>query len=163
MRRVAEWLRSEMGRPLDEEPPEDRRAHLGASSVHRWMDKSGRRAQESVAGQLEGVPTSGQMGTDGLWARLRRGVKGVVLILADSESGLLYPPVVVAGEEKEESWKGLFEGAREAGLDWDILRGVTSDGVNGLVGCLIEMLAWVNHQRCVWHLWRNLGGKLHGG
>lgn len=167
LRRVAEWLRSEMGRqerwlmwrPLEEEPAEGERCHLGASSVHRWLDCAGRRAQESVVGQLEGVGTSGQMGTDGLWARLRHGARRVVLILVDSASGLVYPPVV-AGSEEEASWKRLFERAREAGLDLDALRGVTSDGVNGLIGCLMEMMEWVNHQRCVWHLWRNLGGKI---
>lgn len=167
LRRVAEWLRSEMGRqerwlmwrPLEEEVPEEERCYLGASSVHRWLDEAGRKAQESVAGQLAGIPTSGQMGTDGLWARLRHGARRVVLILVDSVSGLVYPPVVV-GSEEEASWKRLFERAREAGLDWDALRGVTSDGVNGLIGCLMEMMAWVNHQRCVWHLWRNLGGKI---
>ena len=38
-------------------------------------------AQQSVAGQLEGIPFSGHLGTDGLWARLRGGAKRVVLIL----------------------------------------------------------------------------------
>jgi len=166
-RRAAEGLRSEMGRqerwqiwrPLDPEPPEEKRCHLCASTVHRWVDGAGRRAQEGVQGQLEGVPTSGQMGTDGLWARLRQGCRRVVLALMDSVTGVLWPPVVVESEE-EASWKRMFEQAKEGGLDLDALRGVTSDGVNGLIGCLIEMLAWVNHQRCVWHLWRNLSGKI---
>lgn len=63
-------------------------------------------------------------------------------------------------DEEEVSWERLFERAREAGLDLDALRGITSDGANGLIGCLIERLAWVNHQRCVWYLWRNLGGRI---
>lgn len=148
-----------MWHPLAEEVPEEKRCHLGASTVHRWLDEAGRRAQEGVAGQLAGIPTSGQMGTDGLWARLRQGTRRVVLALMDSVTGVLWPPVVAENED-EASWKRLFERAREAGLDWDALRGVTSDGVNGLIGCLGEMLPWVNHQRCVWHVWRNLGGKI---
>jgi len=47
----------------------------------------------------------------------------------------------------------MFQRAREAGLDLDALRGVTSDGAQGLLGCVRDMLGWVNHQRCVWHLW----------
>lgn len=167
MRRAAEWLRSEMGRqerwlvwkPLEEEPSEGERCHLAASSVHRWLDEAGQRAQESVAGQLAGIPTSGQMGTDGLWARLRRGARRVVLALVDSVTGVVWPPVVGVSED-EGCWRRMFERAREAGLDLDALRGITSDGVNGLIGCLIEGLAWVNHQRCVWHLWRNLSGRI---
>jgi transposase-like protein len=37
---------------------------------------------------------------------------------------------------------------------------VTSDGAQGLHAYLRRRLAWVQHQRCVWHLWRNLGGEL---
>ncbi len=95
-----------------------------------------------------------------MWVRLRGGVKRVMLMLMDYVSGVVYPPVVVEGEEKEEGWRRLFERAREGGLDWDAIRGVTSDGVNALAGYLAKGLWWVNHQRCVWHLWRNLGGKI---
>ncbi len=37
---------------------------------------------------------------------------------------------------------------------------MTSDGAPGLRAYLPRSLAWVQHQRCVWHLWRNLGGEL---
>lgn len=168
LRRVAEWLRSEIGRqeryrmwrPWEEEPSEEERCYLSASTVHRWLDEAGKRAERSVRGQLEGVATSGKLGTDGLWARLRGGVKRVVLMLVDYVTGIVYPPVVAEGEEREEGWRRLFERAREAGLDWEAIRGVTSDGVNALAGYLAEVLWWVNHQRCVWHLWRNLGGRI---
>lgn len=100
-RRAAEWLRSEMGRqergliwkPLEEETSEGERCHLAASSAHRWLDEAGRRAPERVAGQLAGIPTSGQMGTDRLWARLRRGARRVVLALVDSVTGVVWAPV----------------------------------------------------------------------
>ncbi|MHB1005775.1 MAG: transposase [Chloroflexota bacterium] len=114
-------------------------------------------AQASVPGQLAGVPTAGQVGVDGLWARLRRGVKRVVLALVDSQSGVVWPPVVVSGEEK---WEQLFARANEAGLDLDELRGLVSDGASGLLGYLDRVLVWVNHQRCILHLWRNLSGEL---
>ena len=53
-----------------------------------------------------------------------------------------------------------MNGPSEAGLDLDALRGVTSDGAQGLLAYLRRGLAWVQQQRCVWHLWRNLGGEL---
>jgi len=100
------------------------------------------------------------VGTDGLWAKLRGGTKQVVLALVDSVSGLVYPPVVVDGEESTEAWEGLFLRAKEAGLKLEELRGVASDGAKGLMGYLELGLWWVNHQRCVFHLWRNLSGEV---
>ena len=98
-RRTAEWVRSLLGkqerwliwRLFDPSPSEDEMFHLGATTVHRWVD-----------GQLEGIAISGQMGTDGLWARLRGGATRVVLLLQDSVTGLLLPPVV-AREKRQGS------------------------------------------------------------
>jgi hypothetical protein len=167
VRRSAEWLRSLLGRqerwqlwrPLDLVPPDSEQCHLSASTVERWLDRAGIAAQSTVTEQLAGAPCSGQVGVDGLWVRLRKGAKGVVLALVDSVSGLVYPPVV-AGEESEAQWARLFERAVRAGLDRDILRGVTSDGAAGIAGCLERVFSWVNHQRCVFHLWRNLAREL---
>lgn len=164
LRRTAEWARSWLGRqerwqmwrPLDG-PPEGERCYLAASTVHRWLDRAGRQAQQTLAGQLAGVPMSRQMGTDGLWARLRGGVERVVLALVDSVSGVLWPPAVVDGEDSELAWDHLFMRAKVAGLNLQALRGVTSDGNARLHGYLHGALQWVNHQRCVWHLWRGLG------
>lgn len=168
LRRTAEMVRSWLGRqerwllwrPLDSAPPEREHCHLSASSVHRWLDGAGKAAQASVPGQLTGVPCSGQVGVDGLWARLRRGAKRVVLALVDSQSGVVWPPVVVAGEEKGEHWGRLFTRAAAAGLDLDELRGLVSDGSSGLMAYLDRVLVWLNHQRCLWHLWRGLSGEL---
>ncbi len=166
LRRTAEVMRSWLGRqerwqlwcPWDQSQRES--CYLSASTVHRWLAGAGQRARQGVAEQLVGVATSGQVATDGLWARLRGGGKQVVLGLVDSVSGLVWPPVVVQGEEKAQSWGRLFQRAQEAGLDLDLLRGVTSDGAKGLLGYLNQGLVWVNHQRCVFHLWRNLTGEL---
>jgi hypothetical protein len=168
LRRTAEVLRSWLGRqerwrlwrPLDPVPPGAAPCTLSASTVHRWLDRAGRTARRQAVGQLAGVPTSGQLGTDGLWARLRGGTRRVVLLLTDSVSGVVWPPVVVPGEEAARPWQRLFVRARAAGLNRDDLWGVTSDGASGLSAYLRRHLSWVNHQRCVWHLWRGLGGAL---
>jgi len=168
VRRTAEVLRSLMGRqerwlgwqPLADAPPAERRCRLGASTVQRWVDRAGEQAAQTVPGQLAGVPTSGQFGTDGLWARLSKGATRVVLLLTDSVTGVVYPPAVAAGEQEAADWAPLFERAAAAGLDLDAMRGLTSDGARGIGACLDTVLTWVNQQRCHFHLWRNLGGGL---
>jgi hypothetical protein len=166
LRRAAEWLRSLVGkqerwrlwRPLDPTPPDADQCHLSASTVYRWADRAGKRAQASVAGQLAGVPTSGQFGADGLWAKLKGGVTRVVLLLTDSVTGVVFPPVVAASEREAADWAPLFDRATQAGLDADTVRGITSDGAVGLAAFLEQSWWWVNHARCHFHLWRNLGG-----
>lgn len=164
LRRTAEFVRSWLGhqerwhlwRLLDAASPERERCYLAASTVHRWLDGAGQRAEASVSGQLAEVPISRQMGTDGLWVRLRGGAQRVVLILVDYVSGVVWPPVVVEGEDRELGWDHLFMRAKTAGLHLAALRGVTSDGSSALLSYLKGALKWVNHQRCVWHLWRGL-------
>lgn len=147
-------------RPLDPNPSERERCYLAASSIHRWLDGAGKEAERTVKGQLALVGTSGRLGTDGLWAKLRKKAKRVVLALVDSVTGVVWPPVVVKGEESTAAWGQLFERGKEAGLEFDELRGICSDGAIGLVGYLNSKLYWVNHQLCVWHLWRKLGGEI---
>jgi transposase-like protein len=166
LRRTAELLRSWMGhqerwrlwRPLDSEA--GARCYLAASTVQRWLDGAGKVAQASVDGQLAGMAQTQVVGTDGLWAKLKGQAQRVVLLVVDSVSGLVYPPLVAQGEASAGPWQRLIERAKRAGLDLDTLRGVTSDGAPGLLAYLRCGLAWVQHQRCVWHLWRNLGGEL---
>jgi hypothetical protein len=86
--------------------------------------------------------------------------KRVVLLVVDSVSGLVFPPVVATGEEGTGPWQAMFARAKAAGLDLEGLRGVTSDGAFGLAAYLREGLSWVQQQRCVWHLWRALGREL---
>jgi hypothetical protein len=168
VRTTAEHLRSLVGRqerwllwrPLAAPPTEEHRCHLSPSSVERWLDEAGQRAKDTLPGQLDGVPSSGQLATDGLWARLRGRTKKVVLLLADSVSGVIWPPVVADGEEGPAVWQRLFERAQSAGLVPREIRGVTSDGTKGLEAYLARSLDWVSHQRCVFHLWRGLAGEI---
>jgi transposase-like protein len=168
VRAIAEDLRSLLGhqerwllwRPLDPVPAAAATCHLSASSVQRWLDAAGRQAQATVPDQLRDVPSSGQLATDGLWARLRGETRRVVLLVADGVTGVIWPPVVVAGEAAAEQWQQVFARAQLAGLILELIRGVTSDGAKGLACYLATTLTWVSHQRCVFHLWRTLTSEL---
>lgn len=163
LRRTAEVLRSWMGRqerwrlwrPL--EPPSSEPCYLAASTVHRWLDGAGKQATASVDGQLAWLQNSQVVSTDGLWVKLKCKTRRVVLLVVDSVSGLVYPPIVAKGEESAGPWQRLFERAKQAGLDLNALRGVTSDGAQGLLAYLRQSIPWVQQQRCVWHMWRNVG------
>jgi transposase-like protein len=168
VRRTAEWVRSLVGRqerwqiwrPLDATPPPAQQCRLGASTVQRWLDDAGRRAEQTLRRHLADVPTSGQLGADGLWAKLNGKTKAVVLLLTDRVSGVVYPPVVVPDEDTPGHWGQLFLRAARAGLRASHIRGVVSDGTRGLAQFLAGRLVWVHHQRCVFHLWRNLAKPL---
>jgi transposase-like protein len=168
LRRAIEWMRAEIGQqgrylfwhPLAEEPPDEEGCHLSERTGERWAGQAEEEAAESVAGQMEGIASSGELATDGLWARLRDGRKRVALMVADSVSGLVYPPVVVANEESAESWEALFTRLEVAGVSLQQINGLVSDGARGLLSYLQQKLPWAHQQRCVWHLWRNLGGRI---
>ena len=125
-----------------------------------WVDVAGQRAVQTVPGQLAAVPGSGQLGADGLWAKLVQNGTAVVLLLADRVSGVVYPPVVVADEDAPAHWGQLVQRAVRAGLRVSRVRGVVSDGARGLAQRVEERLWWVHHQRCVFHRWRNLARPL---
>lgn len=168
VRRTAEWVRSVVGRqerwqvwrPWTSAPPRTACCRLGASTVQRWLDAAGQRAEQAVRRGLADVPTSGQLGADGLWARLTGKTKAVVLLLSDRVTGVVYPPVVVASEDDPAAWGRLFLRAARAGLRVSRVHGVVSDGTRGLAQFLEGRLIWVHHQRCVFHLWRNLATLL---
>jgi hypothetical protein len=98
---------------------------------------------------MEGIASLWELATDGLWARLRDGRKRVALMVADSVSGLVYPPVVVANEESADSWEALFTRLEGAGVSLEQINGLVSDGARGLLSYLQQKLAWVHQQRCV--------------
>jgi hypothetical protein len=168
LRRVAEWVRSVVGKqerwqiwcPLSPPMAEAERCHLGHSTVGRWLNEAGMRAEGQVKGSYTGIASSGQMGADGLWVRLRGGTVRVLLMLRDSVTGLLWPPVVAAGEEAAAAWEMLFARACQAGLVLEDLRAVVSDGAQGLLSYLRHSLPHIYQQRCIFHTWRNLGGEV---
>lgn len=169
LRRTAEFVRSLVGRqeryllwrPWQRDRGPGEECRLSASTIGRWLDQAGVRAQESLEGQLAGVEATA-VAADGLWTWLHRGGRRVVLMLVDCASGLVFPPIVAKGEGSEGAWARLFERARRAGLDLEGLRGVTSDWTGGLVSYLRRQLPVPWHQRCLWHFWRAPLGRLLG-
>ena len=125
LRKAIEHVRSEIGKqerwlqwhPLAEEPREEDRCGLSVWTGERWLAQAGVVAAKSVPGQMEGIASSGEMATDGLWARLRDGTKRVVLMVADGVSGVVYPPVVVQDEESATGWGVLFARIEAAGAE----------------------------------------------
>jgi hypothetical protein len=168
VRRAAERLRSLLGRqerrlirrPPDGPPTPEAECRPSAAAVERWLDRAGAAAEATVEGQLAGVATSGQVATDGLWARRRDGKAEVLLGLVDSATGLLWPPAAAEGEGEAAHRQALLDRAERAGLALDSLRGVVGDGAQGLSGYPGRALDWVDRQRRVFHLWRNLAGEL---
>lgn len=166
LRRAAEFLRSQIGhqerwklwRVFHKEDETREPCYLSASTIHRWLDGAGRSAKARIEGQYDDVETSGQLAADGLWARLRGGVQRVVLMITDTATGVVWPPVVARTEELL-SWGDLFLRALRAGLNWEQIDGLTSDGAAGLKAFLQRYLPHVHLQRCIWHLWRNLGSS----
>lgn len=168
VRRTAAWVRSLVGRqerwqvwrPLTIPPPVAHRCLLGASTVQRWLDDTGRQAEQTPRRHLADVPTSGHLGADGLWAKLKGTTKAVVLLLGDRVTGVVYPPMVVPDEDAPAHWGRLFLRAARAGPRPSRIQGVVSDGSRGLAQFVEQRLVWVHHQRCVFHLWRNLAKPL---
>ena len=166
LRRAAEFIRSWIGgqeRWLIWHPWLEREGEgctLCASTIHRWLDRAGEYAEQGLKGQMAGIPCSYELGTDGMWVRLRGGVKRVMLMLEDSVSGVVWPPVVVEDEDHRASWQALFDRAAQAGLELWRIQGVTSDGAWGLAQYMRWVLRRTDWQRCVLHLWRNLSRPL---
>ena len=168
LRRVAEWVRSVVGKqerwhiwhPLSSRGMETERCRLSHSTVSRWLSEAGMAAAGRVEGMHSGIASSGQLGADGLWVRLRGGTVRVLLMLRDSVTGLLWPPVVAAGEEAASAWEALFARACQAGLVLEDVRAVVSDGAQGLLSYLRHSLPHVYQQRCIFHTWRNLAGEM---
>ena len=84
----------------------------------------------------------------------------MVLALVDCVSSAVFPPVVVQGEDEELAWDHLFMRAKAGGLLLPALRDVMSDGNARLLAYLRSAVHWVNHQRCVLHVWQGLGREL---
>ncbi len=76
------------------------------------------------------------MAMDGLWARLRGKAERVVLMMTDTITGMVWPPIVVRTEGMF-SWKDLFLRAQRAGLSWE------DDATEPLDLAMMSRKAWI--------------------
>lgn len=67
--------------------------------------------------------------------------------------------VFVAPTESKESWTSVLRRLQLRGMKTDQLKLVISDGHEGLIQAIAEVLPRVRHQRCVLHKMRNVMGK----
>jgi len=146
--------------PWEEEQVHREACYLSASTIHRWLARAGKKAEQGIPEQWAGVENSGQFGADGLWAKLRGKATRVVLGLVDTATGVVWATCVAKGEEAAEQWAALFQRVKEAGLSWLDLNGLVSDRSQGLLSFMRQFLGRVHQQHCVWHFWRSLAGDI---
>ena len=87
-----------------------------------------------------------------------QGAQRVVLLLADSVSGLLYAAGGRRGRESGGPGSTCLSGPSRRGWTGSAA-GRDSDGARGCWPTAPQA-GLGQHQRCVWHMWRNLGGEL---
>ncbi|MCL5958231.1 MAG: transposase, partial [Chloroflexi bacterium] len=168
LRIVAQMLRSEINgteraRHWDPEGlewpelPEHRKIRLSHTSVWRWLQEAGRRANKDEN-------RFGEIWQSGIWvadSTLGK-VKGVwigVLGVADAVSRVVFETVRIAAESEDEVLR-KFARLRGFGVNAKGIKGLVSDGAEAYRLVLEGVMKRVVHQRCVFHLWRNIGTHL---
>ncbi len=104
-------------------------------TVHRWLEgvRGNGRLREACRGNWRGSGDQ-ELGTDGLWAKLEGGKVVRVVLMASGQRQ--WPDLSACGgtERGARGRMGRLAGAhaQAAGLDLQKLRGICSDGANGL-------------------------------
>ena len=168
LRRCASWISAEVtnrGRtflwdPLQRlpwwghapEPEPD--IDLAHTSGWRWVQAAGEgwRKREKVYGD---VPQSGAVASDATYVRIR-GVWTAILGVVDGIKRTTFGLFPLTTDESDEEIERAFDLAAKAGLILEQIRVFASDGAPGFREFLARCLHWTRHQRCVFHLWRNV-------
>ena len=168
LRRCASWMTAEItscGRtfiwdPLARAPwwgraPEpEPEIELSHTTGWRWVQRSGQSWRQRKEAYTE-VPQSGAVVSDATYVRIRgvwTAILGVVDGIARTTFGLFH----LASEESNDEIERAFDLAARAGLNLEQIKVFASDGAAGFREFLARCLYWVRHQRCVFHLWRNV-------
>lgn len=162
---IAQILRSEINgteRARDWDPeglvwptlPEHRQVSLSHVSVWRWLQEAGRRANKEEN-------RFGEIWQSGIWAAdsTLGKVKGVyigVLGVADAVSRVVFETVRIVAESEDELLR-KFARLRGFGVNTKGIKGLVSDGAEAYRLVIAGVMKRVGHQRCVFHLWRNIG------
>jgi len=168
LRRCANWITAEItnrGRtflwdPLQRLPwwrqtaepePEIELAH---STGWRWLQASGESWRQRK-GAYGDVPQSGAVASDATYVRIR-GVWTAILGVVDGIWRTTFGLFHLATEESDAEVERAFDLAAKAGLNLELIKVFASDGASGFREFLARCLYGVRHQRCIFHLWRNV-------
>ncbi len=166
-RQATEWLRGEvvpgLGRSQHWQPwqpvaaPNQAGAHLSHVSLWRWGQQAGVRAQQhEQRGAWQGVGQfSGAVVADATGVCIR-GLGYSVHLLVDAVHRVSMQ-LTRLEQESEAYLAGRFRlWLQQWGLRPQQVRVLISDGANVYYAVLGQVLRQADHQRCRFHLWRNL-------
>jgi len=137
--------------------PEAPGACLSHVTVWRWLQRAGERARQHLAARAWAGVThfSGQLVADAT-AVCVRGVWHSVHLIADLRSRVALSVERLLDDERK-VLQGRFRATLHAwGLKASQVRLLVTDGANVYVGVLEKVLRQAVHQRCLYHLWRNI-------
>jgi hypothetical protein len=139
------------GRAAEPEPE----IELSHTTGWRWLQAAGASWQRRK-GTYADVPQSGAVASDATYVRIRgvwTAILGVVDGIWRTTFGLFR---LASAEESDAEVERAFNLAADAGLRLEWIKVFASDGAAGFREFLARCLYWVHHQRCVFHLWRNV-------
>jgi len=168
LRRCASWITAEVtgaGRtflwdPLarvrwrGHTPEPEPEIELSHTTGWRWVQAAGdswRKREKAYAD----VPQSGAVASDATYVRIR-GVWTAILGIVDGIKRMTFGLFPLATAESDQEIERAFDLAAQAGLNLEQIKVFASDGASGFREFLARCLHWVRHQRCVFHLWRNV-------
>jgi len=138
------------GRVAEPEPE----IELNHTTGWRWEQTAGESWRKRKKPYAE-IPQSGIVASDGAYVRIR-GISRAVLGIVDALKGTIFGLCPLKDEESDEEIERAFAEAERAGLNLEGIRVLVSDGASGFQEFLARCMHWVLHQRCIFHLWRNV-------
>lgn len=168
LRRCASWITAEItgcgrtfiwdplarapwwGRAAEPEPEID----MSHTTGWRWLQHSGQSWRTRKKAYAE-VPQSGVVASDASYVRIH-GVWTAILGIVDGIKRTTFGLFPLRSDESDEEIERAFDLAAKAGLNLEQIKVFASDGAPGFREFLARCLYWVRHQRCVFHLWRNV-------
>jgi transposase-like protein len=124
------------------------------TTIWRWLQNAGQKCRQRQDLYKE-VPQSGLVVSDAAYVRIR-GVKTAILGIVDGVYRTIFGLCPLKTEESGEEIERAFNRAERAGLNLEWIKVFTSDGGGGFREFLARCLPGVLHQRCIFHLWRNV-------
>jgi len=168
LRRNASWITAEItgqgrtfvwdivarlpwwGRSPEPEPE----IELSHTTGWRWLQQSGVSWCKREKAYAD-VPQSGAVASDATYVRIR-GVWTAILGIVDGIKRTTFGLFHLTTDEGDAEIERAFDLAAAAGLHLEQIKVFASDGAPGFREFLARCLYWVRHQRCVFHLWRNV-------